>query len=280
MADQPPHPGVTPGRADLLALVEQSPAAVAAHDRDRWLGLFTEDAVVNDPVGSVPHVGPDALGRFYDTFIAPNSIAFRVERDLVCGGTVVRDLSIETTMPSGVVLEIPMHLRYDVRSGESGSAIAGLFAHWQLPSMVLQLLRSGRPGLVAAGSLGPLMLRTLGLRGTLGFSRGFFGTGARGRRTVTGFLESLRAGGGRSLTSALTPDARLEYPAGTPVESAVLLDPARNMQWGKMISAGRTVSVSIDRGDLAGVAFFELAAGSRRIAHVRWYSEGLHPLSN
>jgi hypothetical protein len=58
-------------REALLAVVERSPACVAVHDRAGWLDLFSDDAVVEDPVGSAP--APKAsgvLGRFYDTFIA------------------------------------------------------------------------------------------------------------------------------------------------------------------------------------------------------------------
>jgi hypothetical protein len=43
-----------------------------------WLALFAADAVVQDPVGQSPldpvgegHRGHDAIGRFWDTVIAP-----------------------------------------------------------------------------------------------------------------------------------------------------------------------------------------------------------------
>jgi hypothetical protein len=65
------------GRAEsaLLAAVERSPEA-AAHDRAGWVGLFTVDGRIEDPVGSRPHVGQAQIGRFYDTFIGPRDIAF------------------------------------------------------------------------------------------------------------------------------------------------------------------------------------------------------------
>lgn len=70
-----------PNRDELLAAVERSPQAAAAHDRAGWVGLFTGDARVEDPVGSQPQVGHEAIGRFYDTFIGPRDITFH--RDLV-----------------------------------------------------------------------------------------------------------------------------------------------------------------------------------------------------
>jgi hypothetical protein len=45
-------------REHLIAAVERSPQAAAAHDRAGWVGLFTADARVEDPVGSRPHLGP------------------------------------------------------------------------------------------------------------------------------------------------------------------------------------------------------------------------------
>lgn len=35
-------------------------------DRDGWLGLFAEDATVEDPVGSDVHRGKEAIGAFWD----------------------------------------------------------------------------------------------------------------------------------------------------------------------------------------------------------------------
>ncbi|MCC5952191.1 MAG: nuclear transport factor 2 family protein [Acidimicrobiia bacterium] len=40
--------------------------AAFADDREGWLGLFAVDAVVEDPVGSPPHQGTEAIGAFWD----------------------------------------------------------------------------------------------------------------------------------------------------------------------------------------------------------------------
>lgn len=44
-------------RDDLLAAVERSPQAFVAHDRTAWVGVFTSDARVEDPVGASPMSG-------------------------------------------------------------------------------------------------------------------------------------------------------------------------------------------------------------------------------
>ncbi len=35
-------------------------------DREGWLDLFADDATVEDPIGSDPSVGKDAIGAFWD----------------------------------------------------------------------------------------------------------------------------------------------------------------------------------------------------------------------
>ena len=85
-------------RSDALATAERSPAAAGARDRDGWVGLFTADGRVEDPVGSQPHRGVAAIGRFFDTFIAPRDITYRPDADIVTGSTVVRDGELDITM--------------------------------------------------------------------------------------------------------------------------------------------------------------------------------------
>ena len=90
--------GVPPDRERLLAAVERSPQAAAAHDRAGWVALFTDDGRVEDPVGSRPHVGREQIGRFYDTFIGPRDIKFHRDLDIVFGTVVLRDLELEVSM--------------------------------------------------------------------------------------------------------------------------------------------------------------------------------------
>jgi steroid delta-isomerase len=50
--------------------------AFTAGDRDAWLALFTDDATVEDPVGSPVHHGKEAIGEFWD---AAHSLADSIE---------------------------------------------------------------------------------------------------------------------------------------------------------------------------------------------------------
>ena len=141
---------MTAVNAELLAVVERSPAATAVHDRTAWVGLFTADGRVEDPYGSRPHVGHDQIGRFYDTFIAPRQIIFHRDVDVTVGATVVRDLMLEIVMAADVTLNVPMHLRYDLRESDGDWRVERLRAHWELPTMVVQMLRQGAKSLPPA----------------------------------------------------------------------------------------------------------------------------------
>ena len=112
-------------REDLLAAVERSPQAAAAHDRAGWVALFTADGRIEDPVGSRPHVGHAQIGRFYDTFIGPRDITFHRDLDIVFGTVVLRDLELEVAMGSAVTMYIPAFLRYDLREANG---------EWRLPN--------------------------------------------------------------------------------------------------------------------------------------------------
>ncbi|WP_245672708.1 nuclear transport factor 2 family protein [Aldersonia kunmingensis] len=256
---------------DLIALVERSPAAVAAHDREAWLDIFAPDAAVNDPVGSRPHVGRAAIGRFYETFIAPNEITFAVDHDIVCGDTVVRDLHVTTRMSTGAEIRIPMHLRYELADDNGVLAVRGLFAHWELPSMVLQLASAGMPGAKAVAVLTPQLLGNQGVSGALGFSRGFVRVGRRAKRLAVELLTAIASFDEVGVHRMLA-DAAVELPGGGGAATATaLLKDLPDLRWGKTLAAGRMVTVSIETGGEHGLALFEFDALSRRIERVRIY---------
>lgn len=223
-----------PGREAIRQVVEASPAAVAAHDKDAWTALFARDGAVHDPVGPPPQTDPEAIARFYDMFIAPNTIVFEVEHDLILPGEreglMIRDLTVHTTMSTGVTLHIPMHLRYTVTDGPDGPAITGLYAHWELRGMIAALLLSGPRGLAAGALLGPRLFRTLGPRAALGFLGGVRGVGGRGRRRAAELLH------------------------------------LRGLQVGKVLASGRTVTATVYDGARRGLAVVDFTGAEPAVA--------------
>lgn len=269
MAGQQSETGVgVATEAALIDLVEGSPRAVAVHDRAAWLRLFTGDAEVNDPVGSAPHVGIPAIGRFYDTFIGPNTITFAVDRDVVCGMTVVRDLQVTTVMSTGATLRIPMHLRYVASDADGTLKIARLYAHWELPSMITQLMLAGGKGLLASAKLTPQLFSNLGPSGVLGFARGFVRVSRRGKKSATRFLSAVTGGKAVNLEMLLADGAVLEW-GGASVGVDEFVARAAGIRWEKVICAGNTVTVTVETRDEAGVAVFDFGSGGREIRGVQ-----------
>ncbi len=167
--------------ADLspLEVARRSPQAVAAQDQGAWIALFTADAEVHDPVSSPGHAHP-ALRAFWATFIAGNAIRFEVHQDLESVDHAVRDVTIHTGFPSGAVLQVPAHLRYEVVQGR----IRRLHAHWELGPMIVQVTLAGPRAWWASTLTFLRMARYMGLVGTVAYLRGLHTVGERGRRAL------------------------------------------------------------------------------------------------
>lgn len=155
----------------MLALVWSSPAYVGVHDKAGWLGIFGREHVVEDPVGSRPVRSQDAgaLGRFWDTFIAPNAIEFRVAQDWVDGFDVVRDVTIVTTLRPGVVVRTPAHLIYQTSYEDGVLKVRRMAAYWEPRPVYRQMMRPSRAHVAAGLGQFARMFRTLGVGPSLQF---------------------------------------------------------------------------------------------------------------
>lgn len=111
-------------------------AAVEARDRQTWLALFAEDAVVEDPVGPSAfdpegkgHRGPEARAAFYDNVIAANeSIRFDIKQSFHCGDEVANVGTIRISFPGGSAVEVDGVYTY--RRSPDGK-LAALRAYWE-----------------------------------------------------------------------------------------------------------------------------------------------------
>jgi steroid Delta-isomerase len=70
----------------------RSRAAAVARDKEAWLALFADDAVVEDPIGPSHfdpdgngHRGKEAIAKFFDMAIAPSQLEFHFEKTYQCG---------------------------------------------------------------------------------------------------------------------------------------------------------------------------------------------------
>ena len=115
----------------------RSRAAVHAKDRDGWLDLFADDALVQDPIGPSPfdpegtgHHGKAAIAQFYDEVIAPNErVSFEIQGSFLCGDEVADVGVIRTTLSGGTHVAV-VHGVYTYRSNGAGKLVA-LRAYWE-----------------------------------------------------------------------------------------------------------------------------------------------------
>jgi hypothetical protein len=260
-------------RADMLAAVECSPKAAGAHDRDGWVGLFTMDGRIEDPVGSVPHLGTAAIGRFYDTFIGPRDIAFHRDVDIVVGRTVVRDLELEVKMASTLTMRIPAYLRYDLEGRDGGLNVAALQAFWELPAMVGQFLRNGVRAVPAGAELSRALLTNQGLAGTLGFLSGFGGMGSGGKGLFARFLDDACGGDEVGMRRRLEGQVDITSGDDSRLSAADLLRHLSGARWRKLIGSGHTVAAATERAGQRSVIFAEVGAEIAALKRIRVFSE-------
>ncbi|MHA7651640.1 ketosteroid isomerase family protein [Mycobacterium sp. ML4] len=261
----------TAHRDDLLAAVERSPQAVSVHDRQAWVQVFADDARVEDPVGSSPHVGHDQIYRFYDTFIGPRSITFHRDVDVVTGSSVLRDLELEVAMGTAVTMRIPAFLRYDLREVDGVWKVARLRAYWELPAMMMQFLKTGSEALTPGLQLGKGLLANQGPRGAAGFMAGFRRVGTRHKRLVDRFLRAAARGDVDAARAALSFTAPITLGDSAPLGVTELGQRLRGAEWSKVIAAGSTVVVSVASDQGRGIVFADVARLGNKINAVRYF---------
>ena len=134
MSEPTEHPARAAARASM--------AAVAAGDRDAWLALFAEDAIVEDPIGpsmfdpdGVGHRGLAAIAAFYDTVIGPNRIHFDIRESYACGDEVANVGTITTTLPDNSRAIVDGVYTYRV---DADGRILALRAFWEADAITFE----------------------------------------------------------------------------------------------------------------------------------------------
>ncbi len=117
-------------------MAKQSMALTETRDRDGWLALFADDAVVEDPVGpsmfdpeAKGHRGKEAITAFYDNVISTSEkIEFTIRDSYECGSEVANVGQIRITLPSNQVGIVPIVNIYKVN--DAGKLVS-LRSFWE-----------------------------------------------------------------------------------------------------------------------------------------------------
>lgn len=115
---------------------QRSRDAVTARDKEAWLAVFADDAIVADPIGPSPfdpegkgHHGRDAISTFWDKAIAAtDKIEFNFVDTFQCGDEEANVGSIVTTMAGH---QITTEGVFTYRVNDAGKLVA-LRAFWEL----------------------------------------------------------------------------------------------------------------------------------------------------
>lgn len=115
---------------------QQSMARTEGRDREGWLALFAENAVIEDPVGASMldpegkgHRGKVAIAAFYDSVISTSEkIEFTIRDSYECGSEVANVGQIRITLPGGQVGVVPIVNIYKVN--DAGELVS-LRSFWE-----------------------------------------------------------------------------------------------------------------------------------------------------
>jgi steroid Delta-isomerase len=118
---------------------QRSMAAVEAGDRDGWLALFADGAIVEDPIGVSPldpegsgRRGKDEIAAFYDTVVAANPVTFAITASYAAGDEVANVGTITTTFADGSRAVVEGVYTYRV---DGDGLIVALRAYWEFDAM-------------------------------------------------------------------------------------------------------------------------------------------------
>ena len=113
-----------------------------AKDKQNWLDLFAEDAIVQDPIGKSPldpdgngHKGKGGIEIFYDTVIANGNIEFNILESIPCADECANFAEIKNIVGDETI-ETKMIVIYRVNSDDK---IVSLRAFWDYQKMEDQL---------------------------------------------------------------------------------------------------------------------------------------------
>lgn len=175
-------------REVLIQRANQSRMFVKEHRQGPWLDLYTDGAIIEDPVGSGVHTKgaadeEDGFEAFWDAFIVgpnadrPNDVTFDISKDLASKDYLIRDATITTiTAQDGLPpIVVNAHLVYHLVEKDSGSPeIDSMRAYWNLPEQTVQIIKNGAPGLKLMGKFGLNLLNHLKLSNTVHYAAGPF----------------------------------------------------------------------------------------------------------
>lgn len=113
---------------------------VHSKNREGWLGLYAEDAIIEDPIGASPidpegkgHRGPAAREAFWDNFIAPANINIDILDSYAAGNEVANHavISVSIDLGEGKAMQQKVHGVITYKVNDEGKLLS-LRAYWEI----------------------------------------------------------------------------------------------------------------------------------------------------
>lgn len=116
---------------------------VVSKNKEAWLDLFAEDAVVEDPLGVSPldpsgkgHHGRAGISAFWDMAIAAGDIRFELLQSHPCGDSCANVAHLTKSFSPEMKIEIDLVIVYRVNAA---SKVVSLKAYWEYDRVAKQL---------------------------------------------------------------------------------------------------------------------------------------------
>jgi ketosteroid isomerase-like protein len=125
------------GEHPVRRLSQRSYDLVSRKQKDEWLTLWAEDAVIEDPVGpsffdpeGSGHHGLDAISAFWDLAIAPvKTFRFTIRDSFANGNACANIGTFSTVLEDGTLADTDLIAVY--RVNDEGKMVS-MAAHWEV----------------------------------------------------------------------------------------------------------------------------------------------------
>ena len=275
-------------KVKIIALVDRSPELVGKHDREGWLNLFSMNAIVQDPVGAGLNrkdkdmrKGKDALGRFYDIFIGPNKIKFDVHQDIVVGDEMMREVSINTTLPNGAITIVHCFLIYKIVEENGQLKFESLRAHWDFGRNAMALMKNnGLKGITGSTVQFYTMIKVQGMKRIIEYMGAMYkGILKKGIKAANAFAAAVNARDEAAFAKLFDTVAVIEFPVGgKSIAASDFLKGAgkdvklefKSLRSGGWFTSG-AVDVTTGGSSKHGVVFFEFSPKTKKVISARFF---------
>lgn len=113
----------------IQATIDRYIDAYVQNDKAAFLALWAPDGVLEDPVGTPAHVGPDAIGTFWDgARDLADRIVLKLDNALIAGGEAAVIIEINAHMGAGGLV-IPA---VDIMRFDDDGLLTSVRAYWDI----------------------------------------------------------------------------------------------------------------------------------------------------